>query len=53
MKSTEEAGSLRSQNATSNVGRGGRRYRPYAFTEHGAIMAAAVLPSTLRRLVCR
>jgi len=29
--------SLRSQNATSKAepGRGGRRYRPYAFTEHG------------------
>lgn len=36
---------LRSQIATSNQGRGGRRYTPYAFTEHGAIMAAAVLNS--------
>ena len=35
---------LRLQNATSN-GRGGRRYMPYAFTEHGAIMAATVLNS--------
>ena len=26
-------------------GRGGRRYPPYAFTEHGAIMAATVLNS--------
>ena len=26
-------------------GRGGRRYLPYAFTEHGAIMAATVLNS--------
>ena len=41
----EEVSSLRSQIATSNEGRGGRRYRPYAFTEHGAIMAAAVLNS--------
>jgi hypothetical protein len=41
----EEAESLRSQFATSNRGRGGRRYRPYAFTEHGAIMAANVLNS--------
>jgi phage regulator Rha-like protein len=40
-----ERDSLRSQNATSNNGRGGRRYLPYAFTEHGAIMAAAVLNS--------
>ena len=30
---------------TSNEGRGGRRYRPFAFTEHGAIMAATVLKS--------
>ena len=36
---------LRSQIATSNVGRGGRRYLPNAFTEHGAIMAATVLNS--------
>jgi len=37
--------SLRSQNVTSK-GRGGRRYLPHAFTEHGAIMAATVLNST-------
>lgn len=36
---------LRSQIATSNKGRGGRRYAPYAFTEHGAVMAANVLNS--------
>ena len=36
---------LRSQFATSNQGRGGRRYAPYVFTEHGAIMAASVLNS--------
>lgn len=42
---TEELESLRSQNATSKGGRGGRRYAPYAFTEHGAIMAATVLNS--------
>ena len=29
----EEAESLRSQFATSNAGRGGRRYLPYAFTK--------------------
>ena len=34
----EEAESLRLQFATSNVGRGGRRYLPYAFTEHGVAM---------------
>ena len=43
--SEEESGSLRSQFATSSPRRGGRRYRPYAFTEHGAIMAASVLNS--------
>jgi hypothetical protein len=32
---------LRLQNATSSWG--GRRYRPFAFTEHGALMAASVL----------
>jgi ORF6N domain len=36
---------LRSQFATSKEGRGGRRYPPFAFTEHGAIMAATVLNS--------
>jgi hypothetical protein len=41
----EEQESLRSQIATSKTGRGGRRYAPYAFTEHGAIMAATVLNS--------
>jgi len=41
----EEYATLRSQSATSNSGRGGTRYLPYAFTEHGAIMAANVLTS--------
>jgi hypothetical protein len=39
----EEVDVLRSQNATSRSGHGGRRYLPSAFTEHGAIMAASVL----------
>jgi hypothetical protein len=39
---TEEVfANLRLQNATSSWG--GRRYLPYAFTEHGAVMAASVL----------
>jgi len=38
-----ETEGLRSQFATSNKGRGGRRHAPYAFTEHGAIMLASVL----------
>jgi len=40
-----EAFALRSQFAISNVGHGGRRYRPWVFTEHGAIMLANVLKS--------
>ena len=35
---------LRSQIATSSS-HGGRRYRPYAFTEHGALQAANILNS--------
>jgi len=42
--SADEYDSLRSQIVISK-GRGGRRYLPYAFTEHGAIMAANVLNS--------
>ncbi|MFH1825825.1 MAG: ORF6N domain-containing protein [bacterium] len=34
---------LRSQNVTSSWG--GRRYRPYAFTEHGILMLSSVLNS--------
>jgi len=42
----EEWDSLRSQIATLNAGRGQhRKYLPYAFTEHGAIMAATILNS--------
>ena len=40
-----EFDSLRSQIVISNAGRGGRRYAPMAFTEHGAIMAASILNS--------
>ena len=40
----KEINSLRSQIATSSA-HGGRRYRPYAFTEHGALMAANILNS--------
>ena len=42
---TAEDKVLRSQIVTSKQGSGGRRYPPYAFTEHGAIMAATVLNS--------
>jgi len=41
----EESEHLKSQIATSSRDWGGRRYKPYAFTEHGAIMAAGVLNS--------
>ncbi len=36
---------LRSQIATSNVGRGGRRHAPLAFTEQGVAMLSSVLHS--------
>lgn len=42
---SEEAAHLRSQFVTSSGGWGGRRTRPLAFTEHGAVMAASVLNS--------
>ena len=41
----EEAEFLRSQFAISNIGRGGRRYVPYAFTEQGVAMLSSVLNS--------
>jgi hypothetical protein len=41
----QEVDNLRSQFATSSWG--GRRYRPFAFTEHGAIQAANILNSPL------
>jgi len=40
-----EFDSLTSQIAMSKPGRGGRRTLPYAFTEHGALMAANILNS--------
>jgi hypothetical protein len=42
----EEVTNLRLQFATSNR-RGGRRYRPWVFTEHGALMLASVLNSDI------
>jgi len=41
----EEAESLRCHIGTSNEGRGGRRYLPYSFTEHGVAMLSSVLRS--------
>jgi hypothetical protein len=43
--SGEEAASLTSQFAMSKKGRGGRRTRPYAFTELGVAMLSSVLNS--------
>jgi len=40
----EEVSNLKSQSVTSSWG-GARRALPYAFTEHGAVMSAAVLNS--------
>lgn len=40
---TQEWKSLRSQIVTSKEGRGGRRYVPLAFTEHGVLMLSSVL----------
>jgi phage regulator Rha-like protein len=42
-----EQESLRSQIATSKDGRGGRRYLPFAFTEHGVVMLSSVLNSKI------
>jgi ABC-type multidrug transport system ATPase subunit len=44
---SEEFANLMSHFATSSLGWGGRRKLPYAFTEHGAIMAANVLSSPI------
>ena len=41
----EETGALTSQIAISKNGRGGRRTRPYVFTEHGVAMLSSVLNS--------
>lgn len=42
---TEELEKLKSHFATSSSPHGGRRTLPYAFTEHGAIMASNILRS--------
>jgi hypothetical protein len=43
----EEAERLRSQIVISNIGRGGRRYAPYVFTEQGVAMLSSVLNSDI------
>ena len=42
----EETDCLRFQTETSNKGRGGRRYRPYVFTQEGIAMLSSVLKSS-------
>ena len=42
----DEAALLRSQTVISKAGRGGRRYAPFAVTEHSVAMLAAVLQSS-------
>lgn len=41
----DECDSLRSQIVTSKIGKGGRRYLPYVFTENGVAMLSSVLNS--------
>ena len=41
----EEYELLRSQIVTSKVGKGGRRYTPYVFTEQGVAMLSSILKS--------
>lgn len=48
-----ELADLRSQSATSSLGWGGRRSRPWVFTEHGVVMAATVLNSDTAVLAVR
>ena len=43
--SLEEIVNLKSQNAISSGGYGGRRTAPWGFSEHGALMAATILRS--------
>lgn len=43
---SDENDILKSQNVISSSGHGGRRKLPYAFTEHGALMAAMILNSS-------
>lgn len=40
-----EAEALRSQIVIANLGRGGRRYEPYVFTEQGVARLSGVLRS--------
>ena len=43
--SDQEVAALRIQFGSSNEGRGGRRYHPFVFSEHGILMLSTVLGS--------
>jgi hypothetical protein len=43
----QEFEELRSQSATSKVGRGGTQYLPYAFSEHGVLQIANLINTSL------
>ena len=43
--SSDEDEAMRFQSGSSNKGRGGRRYLPYAFTQEGVAMLSSVLNS--------
>ena len=47
ISSLNDDSNLKSQIVTSNIGRGGRRYLPFVFTEHGVIMLSSVLNSQI------
>ena len=49
---SKEFNSLKSQNVTSNKGRGGRRKLPLVFTEYGIIALAGVLKSEIADEMC-
>jgi phage regulator Rha-like protein len=47
----DESDSLRFQFGTSKKGKGGRRYLPYVFTEHGVLMTANILNSERANII--
>lgn len=49
----DEFQALKSQTVTSKGARGGRRKPPWAFTEHGVVMAATILNSDVALLAMR
>jgi hypothetical protein len=47
LRSQIATSNLKSQNVTSKDDRGGRRYRPFVFTEHGVVMLSSILNSKI------